>query len=535
MNIREFNDHIFLSKKAHFLACVKLAAETIGAPIPNVNFEGCTSFDKDLAHIHIEQNKICISEQYLKWATDEDLRDTATHEVTHLIDETHNISFVKAHTDVKTASWIREHTSNVIDDKKRLNSDCVTPAPKVEKIETLESLRSQYRILISEIDDCVDKGNLIKRKELVEKVSNVIREIRAIETPISETNVEQQSHKPDWVEIENAKHNLDLTNISLEEKTTKELTEDIKHSELELSPKKQLKKKYIPKKHENIQKEREEQERPGLGDENHFHSIDKAQKREEDENTKELTEASTLQTSEDKDSKRKSILQEIEEMKNLINITKAISGAPSSEGGISREKANKTIQLFNKGISNLEKELRELESEPKNIAINITSQAIRIEPKDKDFAKTLQELHTEAKAEESIKCGRSGYKLFAIIIGIILIISFVIFVVTLDTSNRTIPVSTPVTIPVNNLQQNSGSPIVGTWKFENTQGIVSTIIFDKNDNAILDGKPFKYSIVGSNLILKDNKSSSAIPYKLVDGNNLLLKLRGTNYDNYVKI
>jgi uncharacterized protein YkwD len=127
--------------------------------------------------------------------------------------------------------------------------------------------------------------------------------------------------------------------------------------------------------------------------------------------------------------------------------------------------------------------------------------------------------------------------LFAIIIFIISIISIAIFVGinsnnnTLETSNQTVP----VIIPVTDIQQNSGSPIAGTWKFENTQGIVSTIVFDTDDNAIIDGKPFKYSIVGSNLILRDNKSGSAVPYKLVDENNLLLKLRGSNYDNYMNV
>lgn len=233
MDIREFNDHILLSKKAQFLSYVKQAAETIGEPIPEVNFEGCASFDEDLAHIHIEQNKICISEQYLKRATYEELHDTATHEVTHLIDETHNINFEKAHINVKTASWIREHTSNLIDDTNSLNSDCnVTPLQKVEKIETLEFLRRQYRILLSEIDDCVDRGHLIKRKELLDELFILSEKIRAIETPISEPTGEKPSHKPDWVEIENEKHKLDLSKISLEEKTTKELTEALKFSEL---------------------------------------------------------------------------------------------------------------------------------------------------------------------------------------------------------------------------------------------------------------------------------------------------------------
>lgn len=57
----------------------------------------------------------------------------------------------------------------------------------------------------------------------MEKVSKIAGEIRAIETPISETDIEKQSHKPiseinlekqphkpDWVEIENEKHNLEM-------------------------------------------------------------------------------------------------------------------------------------------------------------------------------------------------------------------------------------------------------------------------------------------------------------------------------------
>jgi hypothetical protein len=171
--------------------------------------------------------------------------------------------------------------------------------------------------------------------------------------------------------------------------------------------------------------------------------------------------------------------------------------------------------------------------DPMNTAID-TPNAIKIESKEK----TYQECNPEAKAEESIKY--PSETLFAIIIFILFIIYIAIFGGinrnindTLDTSNRTIP----VIIPVNDINQNPGSPILGTWKFENTQGntqgIVSTIIFDENDNAILDGKPFKYRIDKSNIILKDTGSSSAIPFKLVDEKNILLKLRGSNYDNYV--
>lgn len=79
---------------------------------------------------------------------------------------------------------------------------------------------------------------------------------------------------------------------------------------------------------------------------------------------------------------RRRLLQKIEEKNHLINLTKAMSGAPVSEGGMSRENANTTIQLFNKDISNLEKELRELESEPKNLKINSNPESSFLKPLD---------------------------------------------------------------------------------------------------------------------------------------------------------
>ena len=171
MNIRDFNDHLFHLKKAHFLAYVKVAAETIGAPIPEVNFEGCIAFDNDLAHIHLDQNKICVLEQYLKQATDEELRDTATHEVTHLLDETpdnkHDISWVKVQNNVKTASWIREHTNN---ETNQFPNHDNNKSVKFQKNEiniardttnrTLEKLRTLY-----------ESGG-IEQNEFFEKISN---------------------------------------------------------------------------------------------------------------------------------------------------------------------------------------------------------------------------------------------------------------------------------------------------------------------------------------------------------------------------
>lgn len=417
-----YEENLINIKKTQFLEAVERASMCIGVGTPYVNFDGCDFNNHECAHIHVEENIICVPDYYLKVASKEDLEKTAVHEVAHILNQTHDVDFHKKRILLNSASWKPPNFPY----KSRRSMD------EYEKRELSTYIEADIRkwsdVRVDENgDEYFLKGRKGFKKLLKDEIPYYVKPEHLIK-PSNETNLEQQAHKTDWVDIENKRHNLNLSNISLEEKTTKELTEAIK------------------------------------------------------------------------------------------------------------------------------------KSEPKNTVINTPSKAIRVESKDEDFAKILQELHTEAKAEESNKYlpendnsesikifdkktdiiskseDRSGYKLFAIIIGIFIILSFAIFVVinsnnnTLDTSKRTIPVTTPV----NDIQQNPGSPIVGTWKFENTRGIVSTIVFDKDDNAILDGKPFKYSIVGSNLILKDNKSSSAIPYKLVDGNNLLLKLRVTDYDNYVK-
>ena len=55
------------------------------------------------------------------------------------------------------------------------------------------------------------------------------------------------------------------------------------------------------------------------------------------------------------------IIQEIEKIKQLINLTKSMINIPYSEGGISQEKANRTIELFKQDILKLERELNKFE------------------------------------------------------------------------------------------------------------------------------------------------------------------------------
>ncbi len=99
------HEHLIIIKQSRFLDEVRRASETIGYFVPYVNFNGCSSFGNEAAHIHIEDNIICVSEHYLERATYEDIKNTAIHEVAHLINATHNFSFYQNQTLIKSHSW----------------------------------------------------------------------------------------------------------------------------------------------------------------------------------------------------------------------------------------------------------------------------------------------------------------------------------------------------------------------------------------------------------------------------------------------
>lgn len=117
-------------KKQRFLDAVRRAADSLGAPTPKVNFwEDFCPYDKgnELAHIHLDTKVICISEYRLNQMTYDDIDETATHEVTHLIDASHDPSFRKAHADVKTASW--KPDGLVFSGGANPQKDCKPPKP----------------------------------------------------------------------------------------------------------------------------------------------------------------------------------------------------------------------------------------------------------------------------------------------------------------------------------------------------------------------------------------------------------------------
>lgn len=114
MRNKGFEDSLLEIKKAKFLEFVNRAAKSLDVPRPKIQFweRDCPEYSgKERAHIHIEQNVICISEIDLKNMTYEDIEECATHEVTHLtdkhpeIDHVHSPDFYKRHDNVKANIW----------------------------------------------------------------------------------------------------------------------------------------------------------------------------------------------------------------------------------------------------------------------------------------------------------------------------------------------------------------------------------------------------------------------------------------------
>lgn len=112
MRPRQFEDSLLLQKKARFLEAVRRAARHLGVDEPEVFFGDCSDRGRNqLAHIHLYQRLICVSDEQLKVQSYDDIENTATHEVTHLSDThdesnpIHSPDFYRRHDALKVAAW----------------------------------------------------------------------------------------------------------------------------------------------------------------------------------------------------------------------------------------------------------------------------------------------------------------------------------------------------------------------------------------------------------------------------------------------
>ena len=102
-----FEKRLLEMKKEKFREVVYRTCKARGLPIPKINFSGCPSETGDqLAHYHPDSNKICVSEFQLTKQNLDDIENTASHEVTHILVLDHGPNFHKEHADIKTRSWV---------------------------------------------------------------------------------------------------------------------------------------------------------------------------------------------------------------------------------------------------------------------------------------------------------------------------------------------------------------------------------------------------------------------------------------------
>lgn len=103
----EFDRKLLKMKKEKFREVVYRTCKTRGLPIPKINFSGCPSeTGEQLAHYHPDSNKICVSEFQLNKQNFDDIENTASHEVTHILVLDHGPDFHQEHADIKTKSWV---------------------------------------------------------------------------------------------------------------------------------------------------------------------------------------------------------------------------------------------------------------------------------------------------------------------------------------------------------------------------------------------------------------------------------------------
>ena len=87
-------DKLLEEKRKKFFEVVYNACKKRKLPRPKVNFEGCDGEDENqLAHYHPDNNQICVSKRQLSKLSYDDIEETATHEVTHIIEQNHESSF----------------------------------------------------------------------------------------------------------------------------------------------------------------------------------------------------------------------------------------------------------------------------------------------------------------------------------------------------------------------------------------------------------------------------------------------------------
>ncbi len=143
----EFDDSLLRAKEERFKEFVKLASKIYKLQfVPKIVFhDGYLPDGPDvLAHIYLDSGQICVSRIRLKEMPIEKVKETAFHEVTHLLNASHDTFFHNKLDDVMLATWKPESTSGLltIDGGRRIEK----PVEKNKKESKIDKVRCNYHL-----------------------------------------------------------------------------------------------------------------------------------------------------------------------------------------------------------------------------------------------------------------------------------------------------------------------------------------------------------------------------------------------------
>lgn len=141
-------EEILKRKKAIFLGTVRRTIKEFNLPDTEVFFGDCPHRRKnELAHFHPIERLICVSDEQLGKMSFDDVEETATHEVNHLLDTrdesnpVHSPGFYIRHDEMKTKMWHPPAGTVFIDGSKSKR----TSTPKQEESEP-DTERCNYHL-----------------------------------------------------------------------------------------------------------------------------------------------------------------------------------------------------------------------------------------------------------------------------------------------------------------------------------------------------------------------------------------------------
>ena len=128
MDARDFEYFLLKEKQQKFLEYVERSANFLKVDIPKVKFWECPKKKvNEVAHIHLPDGFICVSDSILKSMDFDDIKETASHEVTHLLNESHDWNFQSLDIDTKSSLCEFEGVTHISDTPNNFKSDTYDP------------------------------------------------------------------------------------------------------------------------------------------------------------------------------------------------------------------------------------------------------------------------------------------------------------------------------------------------------------------------------------------------------------------------